>query len=247
MPPTSTLSGLSEQDIAHVRSELESGRLPVVWFTEAAVGVEQGRSGKIMALTDPDEGDFIQIRPTGSMDVLSFSPVEVSMVKPPRRNPSPTAHDREDNTVTAPTEQQAPATTPAEAPAAAGASESGAETAAAPASAAEPAPAPAPAKPKAAKPAAKKQAAPTSAELTVTISANAEGEWTIEVLSGKKKSKPAPITPAAVGQVAKALDEEAAEAIESVLAAARERHQARVEALRAELAAAEEALQELES
>ncbi|SDM70719.1 DUF6319 family protein [Allokutzneria albata] len=238
MPPTSTLSGLSEQDIAHIRAELDSGRLPVVWFTDAAVGVEQGRSGKIMALTDPDEGDFIQIRPTGSMDVLSFNPAEVSMVKPPRRNPSQTAHDREDNTVTAPTEQQAPATpqnqeaTPA-------------STASTETPAAEAAPAPAPAKPKA-KPAAKKQVSAAGAELTVTLSANAEGEWTIEVVSGKKKSKPAPITPAAVGQVAKALDEEAAEAIESVLAAARERHAARVEALRAELAAAEEALQELE-
>ncbi|GAA4036561.1 hypothetical protein GCM10022247_72960 [Allokutzneria multivorans] len=237
MPPTSTLSGLSEQDITHIRAELDSGRLPVVWFTDAAVGVEQGRSGKIMALTDPDEGDFIQIRPTGSMDVLSFNPAEVSMVKPPRRTPSPTAHDREDNTVTAPTEQQAPATPQNQEELAPASTETPA--------AAEPTPAPA--KPKPAKPAAKKQPSAAGAELTVTLSATAEGEWTIEVVSGKKKSKPAPITPAAVGQVAKALDEEAAEAIESVLSAARDRHAARVEALRAELAAAEEALQELEN
>ncbi len=83
--PTGSPSPLSAEQIDHVRDELAAGRLPMVWFTPAAVGVDAGRSAKVVALTEPDEGDFIQVRPTGSHDTLSFSPNELTMDKPPRR------------------------------------------------------------------------------------------------------------------------------------------------------------------
>ena len=67
-------SSLSPQDIDHLRAELAAGRPPAVWFTSAAVGVEAGRSAKVMAFTEPAEGDFIQVRPTGEKDDLLFSP-----------------------------------------------------------------------------------------------------------------------------------------------------------------------------
>ncbi|WP_280205534.1 hypothetical protein [Nocardia farcinica] len=75
---------LSDSEIEHIAAEIAAGRPPMVWFTSAAVGVPEGRSGKVVALGDPAEGDFLQVRPTGSKDALSFSPVEVTLTKPPR-------------------------------------------------------------------------------------------------------------------------------------------------------------------
>ncbi|MCX0271505.1 hypothetical protein NLM24_12450, partial [Nocardia zapadnayensis] len=73
---------LSDNDLEQIAAEIEAGRPPMVWFTAAAVGVTEGRSGKVVSLGDPADGDFLQIRPTGSKDVLSFGPTEVTMVKP---------------------------------------------------------------------------------------------------------------------------------------------------------------------
>lgn len=231
---------LSEQDLDHVRGELAEGRLPIVWFTSSAVGVEEGRSGKVLALGEESEGDFIQVRPTGSMDVLSFSPSEVTIVKPSRKRAA------------SPTEEVPVTTAEAESPNEAQASPAPAPAAepAAPAAESAPAPADKPAekpadKPKPAKAAAKKAPAGGAAELTVTLTATAEGEWSVEVVSGKKKVKPAPVAAANVATLAEQLPEEAAEAIQTVIDAARERHRQRVEQLQAELAAAQQALEEL--
>src|SRR3954471_22760754 len=76
---------LSPQDLDHLRAELAEGRQPAVWFTSAAVGVEAGRSAKVIAFTEPEEGDFIQVRPTGERDEISFSPAELTVEKPPRK------------------------------------------------------------------------------------------------------------------------------------------------------------------
>ncbi|MEU4768921.1 DUF6319 family protein [Actinosynnema sp. NPDC023794] len=217
-------SSLSPQDIDHLRAELAAGRPPAVWFTSAAVGVEAGRSAKVVAFTDPAEGDFIQVRPTGEKDELSFSPAELTVEKPaPRkRTPAPAA-----------AETPAPVTpvehiyTPAPAPAPP-----------------KPKPAPAPPAPAERRPAARKQAKP--AEVTVTLTSTADGEWTVDVQWGSKRTlKAAPVAASAVSQASKLLPPEVDEAVESVLTAARDRHLARVEQLRAELEAAQRALDEL--
>ncbi|MER5261642.1 DUF6319 family protein [Actinosynnema sp. NPDC002837] len=217
-------SSLSPQDIDHLRAELAAGRPPAVWFTSAAVGVEAGRSAKVVAFTEPAEGDFIQVRPTGEKDELSFSPAELTVEKPaPRkRTPAPAA---ETPPPVAPVEH---IYTPAPAPP-------------------KPRPAPAPAAPAAPaerRPAARKQAKP--AEVTVTLTSTADGEWTVDVQWGSKRTlKAAPVAASAVSQASKLLPPEVDEAVESVLSAARERHLARVEQLRAELEAAQRALDEL--
>lgn len=217
-------SSLSPQDIDHLRAELAAGRPPAVWFTSAAVGVEAGRSAKVVAFTEPAEGDFIQVRPTGEKDELSFSPAELTVEKPaPRkRTPAPAA---ETPPPVAPVEH---IYTPAPAPP-------------------KPRPAPAPAAPAAPaerRPAARKQAKP--AEVTVTLTSTADGEWTVDVQWGSKRTlKAAPVAASAVSQASKLLPREVDEAVESVLSAARERHLARVEQLRAELEAAQRALDEL--
>ena len=102
-------------------------------------------------------------------------------------------------------------------------------------------------------PAVKKRAASTAkktrvADVVLTISGSVDGDWTVDVVAAKKKAlRGIAITPAVVGQAAKVLHPDVAEAIESVLEAAREQHLAKVEQLRAELEAAQKALEELAS
>lgn len=218
-------SPLSAEQIDQLRAELADGRRPMVWFTPAAVGVDAGRSAKVLAIGEPPEGDFVQVRPTGSQDELSFSPNELTMEKPARRKKT--------------VEPPAPAPAP---------------------------PAPAPVsellvvreKPPARKPARKPEPAPPAAEpvrrgrakqpapITVTLSSTSEGEWTVEVLTGSKRSVRAqPIGAGAVASAARALGGDIEAAIEGALQAAREQQRARVERLEAELASARQALDEL--
>ncbi|MFJ8966571.1 DUF6319 family protein [Lentzea sp. NPDC102401] len=223
-------SGLSAEDVDSLRSQLDEGTVPMVWFTAAAVGMEEGRSAKLLAVTDPPEGDFIQVRPTGSKDEMSFSPAELTLEKPPPRKkpatppPAPPEPPRHTEIIhpyvpEAPVKPAAPKPKPAAAPAEQ-----------------------APAKPAARKPSAK-NAVP---EVTVTLVSVGEGEWTVEVLQGTRKTvRPTPVPPASVAQAAKLLTPEVAEIVEGVLNAARAQQLARVEQLRAELEAAQKALDDL--
>jgi hypothetical protein len=224
-------SPLSTEQIDQLRAELADGRLPMVWFTPAAVGVDAGRSAKVVALTEPDEGDFIQVRPTGSHDTLSFSPNELTMDKPPRRRkaaepeqPKPSEPAPVDELlVIRERPPRKPATPKAEPPKAA--------------------PAPPAPEPKA-KPARGRSRQP--APITVTLSSTPDGEWTVEVLTGSKRSvRPQPVPAGSVASAARALGGDIEAAIESALSAAREQQRARVEQLEAELAAARQALAEL--
>jgi hypothetical protein len=68
----------------------------------------------------------------------------------------------------------------------------------------------------------------------------------VEVVTGRKRTvRPTPVQPAEVAKAARSLPPAVAEAIESSLAAARQRQVERVERLRAELDAAQRALQDL--
>jgi hypothetical protein len=226
-------SGLSVEDVADLRAQLDEGSQPMVWFTAAAVGMEEGRSAKLLAVTDPPEGDFIQVRPTGSKDEMSFSLAELTLEKPPPRKkpaPAPPAAPPEPPRETevihpyvpeAPVKPAAPKPKPAPAPVAEQA----------------PPPKPAPRKP------SPKSVVP---EVTVTLVTTGEGEWSVEVLQGTRRAvKPTPVPPAAVAQAAKLLTPEVSEIVEGVLNAARDRQLARVEQLRAELEAAQKALDDL--
>ena len=96
------------------------------------------------------------------------------------------------------------------------------------------------------RPASGRAPARVAAGVTLTLSASPEGEWTVEVVSGKKRTvRPTPVSPGDVAKAARALPSVVAEAIESSLEAARQRQVDRVERLRAELDAAQRALQDL--
>jgi hypothetical protein len=219
---------LSDEDVEHLRDELVRGREPTVWFTADAVGVEAGRSARVVALNDPDEVDYIQVRPAGSHDELSFSPSELTLERPGRkRSPNdvravsrPSMEQRmseiENTTTEAPEEVAAGDAVVEEAPA------------------------------KKARPAASTAKKTRVADVVITISGSVDGDWTVDVVAAKKKALRAlPVTPAVVGQAAKALHPEVAESIEAILEQAREQQSAKVEQLRAELEAAQKALAEL--
>ncbi|MGP4020462.1 DUF6319 family protein [Saccharopolyspora sp. 5N708] len=227
------MSPLSSDELREIREELTAGTTPTVWFTGSAVGVQEGRSGKVVALGEPAEGDFIQVRPAGSKDVLSFSAAEVTRVKPPRKRAVP---------------DQPPAKAAAPPPAAPAPAKPAAPAKPRAAAAATPAPA-ASASAKSAESAAARrkprQPKPVGGA-TVTLTADQDGQWSVEVSTGKKRVvRPTPVPANAVAQAAKALHDEVAAAVEPLIDAAREQQQARVEQLRAELAAAQAALDEL--
>ncbi|GLZ32359.1 hypothetical protein Lesp02_45470 [Lentzea sp. NBRC 105346] len=222
-------SGLSDGDVDGLRAQLAAGEHPLVWFTSAAVGMEAGKSAKVLAFTEPEEGDFIQVRPTGSKDEISFSPAELTVEKPPARRKPPAAKpaakpEPKETVVEYPYVPEVPVKP---------------EPKPKPKPAAEaPAPAPAPARP------ARKGA--KTPDVTVTLVSTGDGEWTVEVLQGTRKAvRPVAVSPAAVAQAAKLINPEVSEIVEGVLDAARAQQLAKVEQLRAELEAAQKALEDL--
>ncbi|AHI00124.1 hypothetical protein GCM10010174_82370 [Kutzneria viridogrisea] len=234
---------LSEEDVEHLRDELVRGREATVWFTADAVGVQVGRSAKVVGLSDPAEVDFIQVRPSGSQDELAFSPGELTLLRPGRNTRSPAdvpqAVSRPsmeqnmseiENTTTEATEVTESTSAPAEEAPAGEATPEGT-------------PAPAAKKPRPAASTAKKTRV---ADVVITISGSIDGDWTVDVVAAKKKAlRAVQVTPAVVGAAAKALHPEVHESIEAVLEQAREQQTAKVEQLRAELEAAQKALEDL--
>jgi hypothetical protein len=222
---------LSESDVAAIRQELLARTQPTVWFTPAAVGVSVGGSAKVVSIGELAEGEFIQVRPTGSRDVMFCSPTELTRARPPRKR---TSRPEAPQPVAASKPVPARSAPPAKAAAAAVVVVEGSN----PPSEADVGPAPA-----ARKSAERRQ---TSAETTVTLFASVEGEWTVEVTVGKKRVvRSAPVQPAEVAKAARSLPAPVTEAIEASLATARKRQTERVQQLRAELDAAQQALREL--
>lgn len=223
---------LSESDVAEIRDELSAGKPSTVWFTPVAVGVPVGGSAKVAAVGEVAEGEYIQVRPAGSRDLMFCSPSELTRARPPRRRKSEPA---------AP--EPAPAPEPAQqepAPGSVGPSSAPATRPETRRRAAEVSPPPSPTVRRST------DRRPPSAEVAVMLVASAQGEWTVEVTVGKKRVvRSLPVQPAEVAKAARSLPAPVTEAIEASLAAARKRQTERVEQLRAELEAAQQALREL--
>ncbi|MBP2330842.1 hypothetical protein JOF56_011227 [Kibdelosporangium banguiense] len=210
---------LSEQDITQLRDALAAGKPATVWFTAKAVGVDPGKSGKVLSFAEPAEGDFIEVKPTGSQDALSFSKAELTLTKP-KRPPAP--------------KKPAPAPPAAAVPVAAAPEPAETEIY-------QPAPVEKPAK----RP-ARRQSNKPPAEVTVTLHSTSRGDWTVEVVVGSKRSVRAVAVPAAaIAKIARELPSQVEDAISAVMAAARQQHQERIALLQAELDAARRALNEL--
>ncbi|WP_028933270.1 DUF6319 family protein [Pseudonocardia spinosispora] len=226
---------LSEQELTTVREELSTGKAVTVWFTSAAVGVPVGGSAKVISLGDVPEGEFIQVKPAGSRDTMFCSPSELTTARPPRKRPAKPPELAPEQTAPA---VRAPAPEPApqvRTPVPPSPPERSQVVHAEPAKVSDDRPRP-----------ASGRSVKRPPDVTVTMIATTEGEWTVEVMIGKKRTvRPTAVSPADVAKAARSLPPEVAEAIESTLEAARQRQLDRVEALRAELDAAQRALEEL--
>ncbi|MEU6127712.1 DUF6319 family protein [Saccharopolyspora sp. NPDC047091] len=124
------------------------------------------------------------------------------------------------------------------------------EPAAADAPPADAAPADATAEPAPKKTRARKQSTAKktrTVELTLTVTGTAEGEWQAELMhAGKRVVQGLPVPAAAVSKAAAELHQDISEAIEEVLSAAREQHEAKLAELEAEVERVRKALLELE-
>ena len=259
---------LSDTEVQQISAEIAEGKPPMVWFTSAAVGVTQGKSGKVVALGDPADEDFLQVRPTGSKDVLSFSRNEVTLTKPPRDRPAspakaeaakttPATNKESDASATQSaaspelrpargSEPQKPSPPASRTPDSDTATHNGtAQTNAAPnGTAANGTDKPTAAPAKSTKPSAARKA--KGPDITVTLTGTIDGDWTVDVTSGKKRTVRAlPVASSAVAQAAKLLHSEVAEVVDGVLEAARGAQQAKVAQLQAELEQAKRTLEDL--
>jgi hypothetical protein len=242
---------LTEQDVVAVRGEAAAGRPVTVWFPAAAVGVPAGGSAKVVAVGDVAEGDFIQVRPAGSRDTMFCSPNELTRTKPPRRRAAPRTEEAGKAVMPLPAQ---PATRRPASVSAPPADEATASAAPAPrrrqeAKAAVPTESPAaatgPTAPR--RPVSTRRRADRSAEMTVSLTAKADGEWSVEVLVGTKRVVPSvPVQAADVAAASRSLPSAVAEVITASLEDARQRQRERVERLRAELDAAQRALDQLD-
>lgn len=237
---------LSPDEVQGLRAELSGGGTPTVWFTASAVGVDEGRSGKVIAMDEPAEGDFIQVRPAGSKDVLAFSAAEVTVTKPPRKRKAPEPASPSTTPPAAPTWTPAPApATQSNGARSNGTAKSVAGTTAAATSSASNGSASTAARGASGRGGAKRAPRQVGGA-TVTLTASAEGQWSVEVHNGKKRVlKPTTVPASAVAQAAKALTDEVAEAVDPLIEAARDQQRERVEQLQAELEAAQAMLDEL--
>lgn len=297
---------LSSDEVQHLRDELAAGRTPTVWFTASAVGVPEGRSGKVTALGEVEEGDFVQVRPASSRDELSFSAAEITLERPPRKRKDDAASGSSvkgtSSTASASHASSSARTTSGKA----GAGDSAASQQKAPAeptgrsagSAGNSAAARSSKSAKSSKSAQSSGSAQSSKSAqssgsarssssaqkpgsdqstgsaqstgsgqksrqsgssgvskrkprsisgaTVTLSADDNGQWSVEVNTGRKRTlRPRTVSASAVAHAAKALHEDVAAAVEPLLESAREQQRARVEELQRELADAQRTLDEL--
>jgi hypothetical protein len=85
-------------------------------------------------------------------------------------------------------------------------------------------------------------------ELTLTVTGTAEGEWQAELVHGGKRVVQAlTVQASAVSRAAKELHPDIFGAIETVISAAREQHEAKMAELQAELDKVKQALAELDT
>lgn len=170
---------LSSADITHLESVLAQGKKPKVMFTDSA-GQVAGRSGKVVALDDAREGDFLMVA-FGS-DELPFSPAELRL--PQRGETSRAKTPRQRDTTTSPAAPPGPGLLPdAPEPAAKTAAESSTaerKTVSQPAS--ETKTEAAPARKKATRARSAKDRHP---ELTITLTYE-DGEWAVAAAKGAR-------------------------------------------------------------
>ena len=263
MPPRrKNASGLTEEDVARLRSQLDAGRRPRVALSGPQF--ETGASGSVVRIGDPavDGADFLTVRVkvNGVADELAFAPGELSIGRGPAagsaragaaragsaRAGSARAGSPSGGTRTAkPAASDSPAAkpptpphgeggeSPAAVPNAAATGPASSQAAGSATPAAAPATQSAPASQATA---GRRRKAPTAPAVSVTISSTG-ASWSVSASRGARSiAKGVPVAPGVVTAVAELLDQPAlSEAVAEINETARRQAEQRAEQLRAEL------------
>ncbi|TXG89962.1 translation initiation factor [Rhodococcus rhodnii] len=229
MPPRTRTTGrpptLTRDELDALSAALAEGRRATVYLRDAitSLGIEAGTSAKVVSI----DGTSVLVRPKGVDDELPFEPDELHARRPaaPQQNArakaEPAAHQELEPAPKKPASPK-PATPKPAAP--------------------KPVPAAAASTPA---PRAARRKAPAS--VSVTIHADAAGEWSVTVAQGAKRpSKATPVSPDAVERAIGELDVPAvADAVADILAAARNAAALKVDELTEQLEQARRALDAL--
>ncbi|MGO3325370.1 DUF6319 family protein [Gordonia sp. (in: high G+C Gram-positive bacteria)] len=233
MPPrrrsTPVAESLTPDDLTKLATALADGRRATVYLREAvpSLGLEEGSSAKVVSIADTT----VTVSPRGVDDELPYEADELRITKdaPPTPEPARKAPQRK----AAPRKAAAPAPKPASASSASVPPSSGPEATPRPAVKRTP-----------------KKATPkkSTQSVTVTVYGTTDNDWFVSMTRGAKKPpRSRPVTPEAVNAAVRELgDATTRDAVTSVLSAAHEEAQRRVEELSRELAAAKQALAALE-
>jgi hypothetical protein len=256
-------TGLSPADLERVRDTLAAGRKPKVVFTKSA-GQVAGQLGQIIGLTDPGLSDeWLMVR--FGRDELPFSPADLSMApRPAPRKAGAVPSPREESSLSPVSKSAESVTVAAEVPAAPVSGSPGEPSSevlspAVPAAVVEAVSPPSQkgtesagsgkgtstAAGRSARKAGVRAKAPASS-LTVTLTYT-DGEWMVSATQGSRSlAKPYLVKPAEALRMVSMLDVAGVrEAVEEIVAAARDEAQRRAETLRMELAEVEARLAEL--
>ncbi|WP_347955817.1 DUF6319 family protein [Gordonia aichiensis] len=230
MPPRRrpVTESLTPDDLTALAAAVAEGRRATVYLREGtpSLNLTPGSSARVISVS----GSTVVIRPRGVDDELPYEADELRMTKNPPPPPEPK--------VTAAPKAKAPAPAPA-------------RKVAAPAP--TPATTPPATKPPATQPPVKKAArakatGTKAASVTVTLYGSADNEWAVAVTRGARKpnrSRPVPVE-SVESAVRELGDEATVDAVTTLMHAAREAAQRRVDELSAQLAQAREALAALE-
>ncbi|GAB11875.1 hypothetical protein GOARA_090_00070 [Gordonia araii NBRC 100433] len=238
MPPrrSPAADSLTPADLAALTEALASGKRATVYLREGtpSLGLDAGASARVVSVS----GSTVTIRPRGVDDELPYEADELVRTKPKPPKPKATTPTVPTNSPTVPTNSPTvPTNSPSgPRPKPAEAKRSGTKTGTT-------------ATTSSTKPSTRTKAAPKRApkSVTVTIHGSADNEWWVSVArGGRKPGQSRSVTPDAVEGALGELDDYAAlTAAKSILDAAREAAERRVEELSRELAAAQEALDAL--
>ncbi|WP_026919299.1 DUF6319 family protein [Gordonia shandongensis] len=235
MPPRRRAAeSLTSDDLATLAAAVADGRRATVYLREGtpSLGLAPGASARVLSIS----GTTLLLKPSGVNDELPYEADELRMTRQPPPPPERPARPRK----AAP--QKAAAQKPAQKP-----------TAQQPATQKPATQKPAAQKPAAQKPAssgrsaARRTARPPTA-VTVTLYGSSANEWSVAVArGGRKPPRARSVAPDAVEEALTRLGDDAAlDAASSILDAARQEAQRRVEELSRELEAARQALAALD-
>lgn len=229
---------LTPDNLTAIAAALADGKRPTVYLREGtpSLGLAPGASARVLSI----DGTTLTVKPSGVNDELPYEADELRITKNPPPEPE---KPKPAKSVARPAAARRSGPVPS-----AAAATKPAEPKPAPAKSTAPAPKPA-TTPTETAPPAKKSTRRTAARkapaaVTVTIHGSAENEWSVSVTrGGRKLPRSRSVTPDSVeSAMAELGDEQAQAATSSILNAAREEAQRRVDELSRELAAAREAL-----